>query len=468
MGFGLILTGFILMFNPVIHIVDLLPDVIGFLLIIIGLSKMSLLASQLAKARESFVKLAYLELAKTLLILFLPSMDGTMRLLWAFIFGVCEILVFVSAVGALFEGLSFTGLWFNGTAVFAKKRKKSLRVTLNPKRKATIGFVESEKDVLTATKNFTIFFFVYRNVMTILPELCELELYEYVGTVSSYDRSLASFKPLFYILEFILVFALGIAYIRKVVLFWLSVAKDTDYNESLMNKYAEDVATRTTFFAARKMQIVFGLVGISALFSLPIRSDGVSLFVGIISAGFLIAAAILVSSFRKSMRIVIPIAVVRGVLSVVNLFNQVKYFAEYNELDVLHFEKLYVPYYTMATTILVEYVLMAVAYVLFFVLILRVVRENIGQFGISHESVQYSKKRRDEEKFRQVKHRTVAAVIFTLIAFGVAAAYPFMKVYYDIFSLVEIIAVIVWVIYMVVFTDHVKRNIYDDEANIWG
>ena len=58
MGFGLVIAGFTLLFNPVIHVVDLIPDALGFLLIVIGLTKMSFFIGKIEQARSLFIKLA--------------------------------------------------------------------------------------------------------------------------------------------------------------------------------------------------------------------------------------------------------------------------------------------------------------------------------------------------------------------------------------------------------------------------
>ena len=40
-GFGAILVSFIFIFNPNIHLIDLLPDAIGYLLLCLGLSQLA-------------------------------------------------------------------------------------------------------------------------------------------------------------------------------------------------------------------------------------------------------------------------------------------------------------------------------------------------------------------------------------------------------------------------------------------
>ena len=72
MGFGMVLAGFILLFNPMIHVIDLIPDVIGFLLIAVGLTKTSFFVSRIDDARRLFWKLVIIEGIKLPSFLMIP------------------------------------------------------------------------------------------------------------------------------------------------------------------------------------------------------------------------------------------------------------------------------------------------------------------------------------------------------------------------------------------------------------
>ena len=77
MGFGLLIAGFILLANPVIHVVDIIPDAIGFFLIMAGLTKLSYIVGKIQIARDWFFKLAILEVAKFFSIAFIPYTSGS-------------------------------------------------------------------------------------------------------------------------------------------------------------------------------------------------------------------------------------------------------------------------------------------------------------------------------------------------------------------------------------------------------
>ena len=95
MGFGYFIAGFLLLANPIVHVVDILPDFLGFLLICKGLSKLSYLHSGFSSARELFFRLALVELVRIACLGFIPYTAGSALTLFAFVFGVVDFPILV-------------------------------------------------------------------------------------------------------------------------------------------------------------------------------------------------------------------------------------------------------------------------------------------------------------------------------------------------------------------------------------
>ena len=190
MGFGLVIAGFTLLFNPVIHVVDLIPDALGFLLIVIGLTKMSFFIGKIEQARSLFIKLALLEAAKCFMILTVPYASGSDIVLQTFVFGLAEALMFVPAINYLFEGLSFAGLWYGATAMYEKKvfnrplAKLIVRISAWEPAAKLIERITGKKykkrtyvhkiEWITYVRDQILFFYVFRVCATLVPELTEL------------------------------------------------------------------------------------------------------------------------------------------------------------------------------------------------------------------------------------------------------------------------------------------------------
>ena len=124
MNLGYLLVGLVFLFNPNINVIDVLPDVIGCLFILKGLSRLSDLNRHIASARAKFRRLTWIALFKSLVSLFTSGIldqalygmrlsilvdlfDSTMVLVFVFVFGIFELIYMIPAFISLFEGIAF-------------------------------------------------------------------------------------------------------------------------------------------------------------------------------------------------------------------------------------------------------------------------------------------------------------------------------------------------------------------------
>ncbi len=107
MKIGFILAGLIFLANPYVHIIDIFPDLIGYALILHGLSKLSDLERNLLSAKKNMQKLMWLSAGRRACLLILPIFDETLYLLFTFVFGIFEVIWLLPAMIDLFHGISF-------------------------------------------------------------------------------------------------------------------------------------------------------------------------------------------------------------------------------------------------------------------------------------------------------------------------------------------------------------------------
>ena len=72
LGLSWIGAGMIFLCNPLINIIDILPDFIGLLMIMHGLSKAAEVTDHLGDARDGFAKLAIVSTAQICIVFTLP------------------------------------------------------------------------------------------------------------------------------------------------------------------------------------------------------------------------------------------------------------------------------------------------------------------------------------------------------------------------------------------------------------
>lgn len=107
MNIGYIIAGCAFLFNPTVNLIDVLPDVIGYLLILKGMEKLSDLNGELDSAKRKFKAAAWIAAIKFLVMFLTPVMDSTWYLLFAFSFGVLEMIYGIPAFVELFGGISY-------------------------------------------------------------------------------------------------------------------------------------------------------------------------------------------------------------------------------------------------------------------------------------------------------------------------------------------------------------------------
>ena len=456
MGFGLLTAGFILLFNPVIMFPifgDILPDAVGFFLIAAGLTRLSSFIGRIAEAREGFLKLAFADTCVYIAMLTLVRASGSAKPLLALVAGIIEAMLFIPSIVKLFEGLSFAGLWYGGTAVYAKKT-------------VTHGSRTWEIETATALKRYMIFFYLLRITATLVPELSELQMYDYLGTVDRRAFDMVYFKPMFYILFSTVVTAFGIVYIVRVSRFFRSLQNDRPFVTALRDKYTRDILPKTNYFIAKRMKLVLALFGFSAATALIFPLDNINVMVGVISSGFLIASAALLLRYEKTAFLALILAGVLCVLSVVNLVQQILYFNDYSADAVLRVTTAYNRYYRMAMTEVIEYLVALASVLIFSVALMKAVKAHLEIMGIQTDNPMYSKRNRDLETYNTVGGKLLLTCILAILNYVVSCSYQYLLVDFSLVLVVTTAVTILYAAYAVYSMRTIDTLLYDKEIEM--
>lgn len=461
MGFGFILIGFLFLINPVIHIIDFIPDCIGFLLIVRGLTKTSFFIDKLAEARRGFLKLFFIDLVKVAAILLWPYVSDTAMLLLSFVFSVLELMYFIPAMLNLLEGFSFAGVWYKGTAVygaiprrFFRYRKKVVEKGIYEK----VPLPPRERGILW--RNFTIVFYCIRIALTVLPEVLGQILYDrYV--IYAMGVNYADYKPAMYILIALIMFIPGIVWLTYTIRYFGSILRDKCFLQALREKYTNDILPNTNLFISIDMKRVLYLYAAAVATSIICSFDGVNLMIGAVSSVCLIVAAWILGNKKKIAYLAIPFALVRAILSVINLLKQIQYFKDYTVDSVNWVTNAFKLYYNMAFMQLAEYIMAIVPMLIIAVCIALLIRQHLDLIGVQTESVQYSKKARNQEIYKVIQMRFVFNIILMLINFVVCCTYPFAKVYMDVISFIVTAVTGIWLAQTLFLVYTTNDKVYD-------
>ncbi len=257
LGLGFVIAGAIFLISPMLAVVDILPDFIGYALILKGIYCLSDMNEQIADSARLLRRLLILSLVRLGLVFFIFGMASeteqpTLQLLCSFVLAVLDCMAVIPAWKSLGGGLIYLGTRLEGRAVFDKRYPGSHK-----------RIYENSKTLTEKTFSFTVFFLVAREVLSVLPEFAVLShemggadvgnrtaVYEYIGLMRGICATL--------------VVILGLIWLVKFIRYIHHLMGDRPFLDNLIHKYETEVLSRPELFARRgvKRALIFLCVGI--------------------------------------------------------------------------------------------------------------------------------------------------------------------------------------------------------------
>lgn len=99
--------GMVFLFNPVVGLVDILPDFVGAFLIATSMTEISMLDDRLEQARRLIYYVAGVSAVRTVLMFFMFDMDESAMLSSVFLLGVGELFALIYFAISFFGGVSY-------------------------------------------------------------------------------------------------------------------------------------------------------------------------------------------------------------------------------------------------------------------------------------------------------------------------------------------------------------------------
>lgn len=215
MGIGYILAGLFFLFEPFFNVFDIIPDFIGYLLILRGMTKFADTEEKLAQSRVKMRYALYVALGRYAVMLFsiIANFDSTMKLTFVFALAVLDIFFTLPALTSFFDGLSYSQF------------RESDRA-------------ESQK--LANAQKMTAVFIIARAVGAVVPELTAL-VTDYGYVTSGGTGSTKALENLLSVICFVAVLVLGIVWLSAVVPALTEVKKNRSFLDAVEKKYISDV-----------------------------------------------------------------------------------------------------------------------------------------------------------------------------------------------------------------------------------
>lgn len=327
--FGLICASLLFFFNPNVQLVDILPDLFGYILLVAGLYYLADLNESIGEARARFIKMIPVGIAKLIVFLMVfgglvsPQEQSTFVLVAVLSFGVIELLILVPATRALFAGLMQLATKFGSEAIFATKPKKipeePAKGFKKPSQKrafekkvARIRYRNSRlRCALEKLQTLTLLFLFLKPLVALLPEFSALSGTEYNDGLVNYYGFITLFRGF----GFIVLLPFAIVWLCKTWKFLGKLRRDTAFGEACLAQYRSEVLPKTDLFAQRAIKSALSLIALGMLFSLDFYIEYYNIIPDVLCAVFVIIGVCLLRKYINGYKPVLFIAAGYGLVT---------------------------------------------------------------------------------------------------------------------------------------------------------
>ena len=257
LGFLWIFWGICFLWDPIVGVADFLPDLIGWLFIIVGLSSLADMNDDLAAAQQSFRRMLWVGLARIaaelLIYVFLRSTADELNpyeasvwtLLLAFSLAVLEVWFLLPAFRNFWRGIA--------TLSECGGARNSLAT---PDRDG--------KSRCDRMQRVTAVFVILHAVLTVLPELTVLSVFVQEGV---YNTALFRFRELFRLGAGAVSGVAGLAFLIAWGRFYGAWCREVAWLESLRLRYEREVLPDTGLLLGRRVGAGFAFFRVGVLLS---------------------------------------------------------------------------------------------------------------------------------------------------------------------------------------------------------
>lgn len=268
MRFSLVLVGLLFLFSPDVSLVDLLPDFIGWLLIMLGVSGLADIEMRVEDAKALSRRMILITLVKLALSLFTFRFSSATLLLATFSYAIVEVITVIPLVSNLFTGLDYCAMRVGSP-------------------------LDSGK--LNTAKWYLYVFFAVKNLLSVIP-----------ATVSLFDSGMTgNFSTNTWFINFdaalrvLMVFCFFLSSVVSIVMlvyfipFWREVIKNRDLNSKMAEHRRLTVLEVPARMLKKNTGAILSVLSFAVVFFFDFYLDGTDILPTFIGFGGVAIAGIL-------------------------------------------------------------------------------------------------------------------------------------------------------------------------------
>ncbi len=259
MNFKLIFLGLIFFFNPNVGLFDFLPDFLGCILILCGLSKLRDIDERFFEARKASFWLLASQLLKVFLLLYTMFYANDNSLPFTFMYSVAEMIILMRFFICLFNGIEYCITRHDGEKHLAYSKTAS---------------------------TFTYIFVIAKSVLTFIPESLSLwNVYDEEGRIIL--EPMRIYKPYITLLCFVAVFALGVCFVAVLKKYLLPIYNDNPLQSKLLCLYNTNLSDNPKLLTRRNFKTALNFLFAGNIFLFDLTIDGINLLPNFIAFLFM-------------------------------------------------------------------------------------------------------------------------------------------------------------------------------------
>ncbi len=394
---ALFIIAFLFLANPLVSNIDILPDFVAYLLIMIALAKPSYFDIKAFSAYKSARKMLIVSVCKLISVYFSTVyFDNSLSLLFSFSFFVVELIFGIPLLLKLFD-------YFSNLAL-ANENERALRS-------------------VDAFKIIAIVIFALRLLLATMPDFAVLTGDE---TLTSSGPDMTRFRPVFIIFSLIASIPISGLWIMINTVF-LAVVFGKKEEKYIKNAFDEKIMNKNQHYDIKANYRFLFVLGICAIFAFEFRLDNVNIFINtVLPISFIVAYFILLkkgyAKFTKLIYILVGITAVQLVFRLLELKNAREFSNEYNLEAVLKISRAETLYFEILPHAIVGMILFCASVSLILTILIKMagdsLRKNLLIIGTS-DDIEYSINTFN----RRVR---IFAIVTTAFGFLNVITYPLM------------------------------------------
>jgi len=423
----------ILLFNPILSVIDIFPDFIGYLLLFLFFHKMSYVDEKTEDLCSSLRLLTITSFARFVSLFAMPSLDDTMYLVFSFVFAILETIFGILMITKLFD-------MFSNYALLNKNEACANNYQI---------------------KKLTIISLIVKLALATLPDFTFLAISNGVDTQT--NDSILRFRPLLFILSALASLVVGTIWLVKMVIYYKKLFSN-DTLTLIKNEFQKKSNGKEAVFMSKDNMFFVMLMSVLSVFIIDFNLNLVNVFPdSIFSIG--ITVCLVIMTLKKYFNGGVLQLIIIGSLSVIHAAVDVfltilsfKYFEKYNLESMIKSSEAEDMYFTISIVSSISAVLMVSVVSLALLVIIKnsevVLRDNAKLFTAANTEALI------EDYRMKTKKRYLVVFICTIISAIIYCCYIYFRYYVPSLTLFSTISELVFVFAFVSTMLYLYDNVY--------